>query len=443
MAVYLICYGISFILAWQHLYVLSGLVLVGAAIWLYIRDYIRTGNLIHLRGLFCLFFIGGQGISCFKLSYLQTDWLLITWVSFFVAVMAFWWVFEVLTRMYDGWSASDMGSVYKYYSSADSPLQANRILISMTVITLVSVSAFAFEAWRLDFVPMFSYGVPHAYSYFHIKGVHYFTVSCVLVPSLSVVYSLMMARRGRGLIRYKGFWLAVVCDIVAVMIPLLCVSRFQLILAVGMAVFTYISMTGSFSLIYVGVLLVALIPAYVALTVLRSHSVEYLNGIFEMKNSHMPIFITQPYMYIANNFDNFDCLVRDLSGFSFGKRMLFPFLSLTGLRFIFPKMVLTTVYLTSTELTTLTMFYDAYYDFGVVGVFVFSLILGIVSKIVIDVIKKNDNPIVYLFYGQFAIYLMLAFFTTWFSSPATWFWLIVTGVIYWYVGFEGNGEKKR
>ena len=65
--------------------------------------------------------------------------------------MAFWWVFEVLTRMYDGWSASDMGSVYKYYSSADSPLQANRILISMTVITLVSVSAFAFERIDLDF----------------------------------------------------------------------------------------------------------------------------------------------------------------------------------------------------------------------------------------------------------------------------------------------------
>ena len=156
MAVYLICYGISFILAWQHLYVLSGLVLVGAAVWLYIRDYIRTGNLIHLRGLFCLFFVGGQGISCFKLSYLQTDWLLITWISFFLAVMAFWWVFEVLTRLYDGWSAADMGSVYKYYSSADSPLQANRILISMAVITLVSILAFAFEAWRLGFVPMFS-----------------------------------------------------------------------------------------------------------------------------------------------------------------------------------------------------------------------------------------------------------------------------------------------
>ncbi len=31
MTVYLICYGISFILAWQRLYVLSGLVLVGSS----------------------------------------------------------------------------------------------------------------------------------------------------------------------------------------------------------------------------------------------------------------------------------------------------------------------------------------------------------------------------------------------------------------------------
>lgn len=55
MLVYLICYIVSFILAWQHIYVLSGLVLLGAALWLYIKDYMRTGNLIHLRGLFYLF----------------------------------------------------------------------------------------------------------------------------------------------------------------------------------------------------------------------------------------------------------------------------------------------------------------------------------------------------------------------------------------------------
>ena len=162
MAVYLICYVISFVLAGQHLYMLSGLVLIGSALWLYWSDYERTGNLIHLRGLFCLFFVGGQGISCFKLSALQTDWSFMTWLSLGLAVVSFWVVFEVLTRLYDGWSAADMGSVYRFFSSADSPLQAKRILKAMAVITAVSYLAFFFEAWKLGFIPMFSYGVPHA-----------------------------------------------------------------------------------------------------------------------------------------------------------------------------------------------------------------------------------------------------------------------------------------
>ena len=63
--------------------------------------------------------------------------------------------------------------LYTILLSADSPLQANRILISMAVITLISILSFAFEAWKLGYIPMFSYGVPHAYSYFHIKGIHY------------------------------------------------------------------------------------------------------------------------------------------------------------------------------------------------------------------------------------------------------------------------------
>lgn len=108
MPVYLVSYSISFILARQHFYMLSGLVLIIAALWLYYRDYADSGNIIHLRGLFCLFFVGGQGISCFKLSRLQGDWDNMTWLCLGLAVVAFWGVFEVLTRLFDGWSEDDM-----------------------------------------------------------------------------------------------------------------------------------------------------------------------------------------------------------------------------------------------------------------------------------------------------------------------------------------------
>ena len=99
MAVYLICYALSYLLARQHVYMLSGLVLITAALWLYWRDYRASRDLIHLRGLFCLAFVGGQGVSCFKLSRLQTDWAGETWLCFLLAVLAFWLAFEAVQRM--------------------------------------------------------------------------------------------------------------------------------------------------------------------------------------------------------------------------------------------------------------------------------------------------------------------------------------------------------
>ncbi|WP_320953565.1 O-antigen polymerase, partial [Enterocloster bolteae] len=240
-------------------------------------------------------------------------------------------------------------------------------------------------------------------------------------------------RRGRGLTRDQGFWLGLLMVVLSLAVPVLCVSRFQLILAVGMAAFTYISMSGTFSLVYVGVLMACMIPAYLLLTVMRSHSVEYLNGIFEMKNSHMPIFITQPYMYIANNYDNFNCLVEQLESHSFGLRMLFPVWALTGLKFLFPVLVSFPLFVTKKELTTLTLFYDAYYDFGIFGMVLLGALLGAACYFLVRRRRKMSCPAGHVIYAQIAMYMMLSFFTTWFSNPATWFYLAVTGIIYMYV----------
>ena len=297
-----------------------------------------------------------------------------------------------------------------------------RILRAMGGITLISLAALLLEAAVLGFIPMFSYGVPHAYSYFHISGVHYFTVSCVLVPSHLVVW-LEEDGKGAGGLRQRlktvqgaaalGF------TAVSLAIPLLCVSRFQLILAVGMAVFTFISISRRFRLKYVLILLCCMVPAYLGLTVLRSHSVEYLNGIFEMKNGGTPIWITQPYMYIANNYDNFNCLVEQLPSFAMGLRMLFPLWAFTGLKFLAPGLVNFPLYVTKEELTTVTILYDSYYDFGVFGVILFALLLGLFCRLLSGLRERSGNPVVHVIYAQIAMYMALAFFTTWFYLGAT------------------------
>ena len=155
-----------------------------------------------------------------------------------------------------------------------------------------------------------------------------------------------------------------------------------------------------------------------------------------MKNENMPIFISQPYIYIANNYDNFDCLVRSLTEHTWGLRSLFPLWALTGLKFLVPSLVQFPIFVNKTELTTLTLFYDAYYDFGITGVFLFSCILGVVSYWITNKMKQIQNPVGYLFYAQLGMYFMLSFFTTWFSNPTTWFYFIVTGLVYAYCSWK-------
>lgn len=134
-------------------------------------------------------------------------------------------------------------------------------------------------------------------------------------------------------------------------------------------------------------------------------------------------------MYIANNYDNFNCMVEVLPGHSFGMKGLFPLWALTGLKFFFPQLINYPIYVDKKELTTLTLFYDAYYDFGWIGVLVFSCLLGLAAYLLVVKLREMRNPMGYLLYAQLGAYLMLSFFTTWFSNTTTWFYLIVTGLM--------------
>ena len=393
------------------------------AVYLYVHWVRESGSFVELRALFTLAWVGGQGISCLKLSTLQDTWSYITWLSFFVIYIAFGIGYE-WGRKYSRVEGKEPEKNKK---------KADRLFRCIMLLLVVSAGCFVIEIIRIGYIPVFS-DEPYSYSYFRMSALHYLhycAISCILIPGLTVLWKKIDSEESKW--RNGAI---IIANIVAFAVPFLYVSRFQFLFEIGVAAVIYILVNKNMrksTLVLLGLVVCA---AYVVITLSQKRDAIYLNNVFKMKYTHMPVFLTQPYIYIANNYDNFDCLVKNLPKFSYGLRMLFPFVSLTGLKFVMPNLVPATVYLTSTELTTFTMFYDAYYDFGVIGVFVIALLIGVVAKVIIDIIKKSDNPVVYLLYGQIAVYLALAFFTTWFSSPATWFWLIITGMIYCYVGYD-------
>ena len=195
----------------------AGLCLLGAALWLYYEDYRRSGNALHLRALFALSFVGGQGLAALRLSRLSQDWNAMTWLSFLAAFSGFYAVFWYL----EGGSGARWNRQSRRADFGDAK---QPIFAAACILTVLSAGCFAAEAAALGYIPLFVRGVPHAYSYFHLTGIHYVTVSCALVPSLSVMYFCI--DRGRNQTQTAAL---LVMDALALLIPVLCVSRSQLL----------------------------------------------------------------------------------------------------------------------------------------------------------------------------------------------------------------------
>ena len=161
MLIYLICSLSAYLFSRIEQYALSGFVLILAAVYLYIKEYGYSKSLVNLRGIFSLAFVGGEGLSAMKLSYLAKPWNIITWLCISLAFICFYAVFNIL-KEYGG----------NPYINSERVLEKsneNRMYACIIIIALVSAVAFNIEAIILGFIPFFERGVPHAYSYFHIS----------------------------------------------------------------------------------------------------------------------------------------------------------------------------------------------------------------------------------------------------------------------------------
>lgn len=477
LGIYTAAYVMSFVLGEAGLSAPSGLCLIFAAAFLYLTEYQRTRSTLNLRGLLALGLLGGEGVARFQLSRLSTDWTMQTWLSFYV----FYLIFDLSAQCAEQvWTAGadrrvSGSEVSRSVDSASNGVRDACVFhgcpgtedeehaemmdgkygdgrpamgektgpdlryFRYALVGLLGVSwaAFFFEARRLGFVPLFTVDTPHAYSYFHVKGVHYFTTLAVLTPAVSMLY--LSARRKHGL---RPDVLALLGLLLPTLLTLLMVSRFQFMISVILAVFVALLSGRRYKLWQLLLLLALMVAAYVFITIERAHSVEYLNGIFEMKDPSTPIFITQPYMYIANNYDNFNVMTRELTTHAHGLRMLYPFVTLSGLKFFVPALAQGfPLFVTKEELTTVTMLYDAWYDFGLAGIVLFAVVLGLVSGAVSRAHRKDQNPFSALLYAQLAFYYLVSFFTTWFSNPATWFYLGISFVLY--LGYACSARKRR
>ncbi len=187
---YMLSFFVSYIASLAEWYYASGIILIVEAVYLYVHWVRESGSLVELRALFTLAWVGGQGISCLKLSTLQDSWNYITWLSFFVIYIAFGIGYE-WGRKYSRVEGKEPEKNKK---------KANRLFRCIMLLLVVSAGCFVIEIIRIGYIPVFS-DEPYSYSYFRMSALHYLhycAISCILIPDLRCFGKKSILRKVSG-----------------------------------------------------------------------------------------------------------------------------------------------------------------------------------------------------------------------------------------------------
>ena len=436
---YIIAYLVSTVFYYLKYNYVASVIMISLAIFLYVKEIKCTNRIINVRGLFALGFIGGFGVSLLKLSKLANDYSIMTFVVVFTSYFAVY-LGTFYKNKNDGESDNIPNSKIFTAENDDVIRNDNKILLEHILMILFFVFTFAsfmIEVITLKFIPVFTVDTPHAYSTFHVFMIHYITTFYSFIPCFALCNYFKNPSR-----QMNKIWI-VLSYVYVIIMAILMVSRSRLILCIVLSIFIIIIykqndlkniLSNKKNLLLIFMLSILFLGLYVIITINRAHDIEYLNGIFEMKNENMPIFITQPYMYIAQNFENLNYMINNIFRFTFGRRVLYPLFTLTLIKKFFPLVLDAPTYIIKEELSTLTIVYDFYYDFGLVGVFVFCFLIGYIGKaledrVYIGILGKGDyktkNNYIIILYSLYCYFMIFSFFQTYFSLTDTWVYIII------------------
>ena len=139
---YMLSFFVSYIASLAKWYYASGIILMVEAVYLYVHWVRESGSLVELRALFTLAWVGGQGISCLKLSTLQDTWNYITWLSFFVIYIAFGIGYE-WGRKYSRVEGKEPEKNKK---------KANRLFRCIMLLLVVSAGSVIFRFFQMNLI---------------------------------------------------------------------------------------------------------------------------------------------------------------------------------------------------------------------------------------------------------------------------------------------------
>jgi oligosaccharide repeat unit polymerase len=293
-----------------------------------------------------------------------------------------------------------------------------KINLSKLLIVIVGLFILYLSAWLLEIalygeIPLFSLQPDIARSEFGVFGIH---LIVNLIPSilfLCIEYFILRTEKTKKNI------LVWVIFFISFFSYLFLLQRLNYFFwgTLTFALLYYSSNTLNLKKIFIGLVILIFIMWGIQSIRVAQYATEFLYVISKMKYSSDYASFTGPYMYIVMNLENFAIGVDRLQQHSYGILSGDWFVALIGIKswlgeyfnVDYRKFV-------NSSYNTYPIFWNYYYDFGLIGVAISSLVLGYLSSLFYFLFRITMKLKYLVMYGIILFGIIMSFFTNIFTS---------------------------
>lgn len=451
----------------NHFIPAFAIIVFAIASYFYIALFPANRNWLDLRALFSGVWLGTLGLAGLRLAEYQEPWLNKTWVLFAIAYCLF--MVGMTVGILVGRRAAP-GFVSKLKRVKLGKLRfiykKDRLFSICVITTLIGLGCFIANVLIKGYIPCFS-DDPMAYATFYTKF-HMFAIAAGSVSGLCY-YTLTTQK----LHLWKKIAL-VLCILYLVFIfPILIVSR-AIFATSALSLATVVFYRHKKKLWVLVVCIAVMLGTYLGVSFLRGYTNAQLDAYFEPAtividrpdnkkdptentsettdttpdNPQSPVtFTLSPktaflYSYLTVSHDNFNEVVQNLTGYTYGARQFRPFNVLCRIDALDELATSAGWYCVRPHLPTVSLLGDAYYDFHEVGVILFAIFWSVAFGLIQSFHSSTGDPFSLLVLGNTMTPIVMCFFECWMGYFPHWM-LWGTALIYMFAATVALRPKKE
>jgi oligosaccharide repeat unit polymerase len=359
------------------------------------------------------------GLVQLKLSRLQHEWSTESWIVLLLGPASFLTGLFAVYVLNLNTPVVSLEKARKYWKMQR--VDEGRLFVSVTVMFVLYMTAFLVIRYIKGVVPPLYSLQPGLSRYdFTMFGLGLFLHNVVIIVFFTVVYHLLV--QGHSTRKH----LLKLMSALAMLFYFMLLQRFQLILTAFMCVLLIYYATRHLRAATSGVYLGVAVGFFYWVSTLRSGIQFFILYLYETSRMKFPAsyaILTEPYMYFAMNLENFARAIDKLDHHSYGYYTFDFIIALVGLKhgiheyFRFDD----TPYLIS-GYNTYTSYWIYLRDFGIIGVFLFPLLLGLLFGSIYYAMRRNPDVKNIAAYGLCLFVILFTFY----NNPLGYLWYMYT-----------------